>query len=98
MKYLLAQLDGQWILFFSAMLGGVVDYANKVMRGEKRLHLGAFVVHILSAVFFGWVVGTVVSGFDYAPDLVHAAGGVGGFLGVRVADLADVWLQRRKKD
>ena len=70
-----------------AAIGGLVDYLNQLQRGCKRWSVGGFVGHMLSAWFFGWLAGTIVSAFGYGPDFVAASGGMGGFLGVRLADL-----------
>ena len=47
-----------------------------------------FFVHLASAIFFGWLTGSLVEGLDYSHQAVASAGGIGGFLGTRVADLA----------
>ena len=46
-----------------------------------------FTVHLLSAVFFGWVCGSIAAGLGYGVHVISASSGIGGFLGVRVADL-----------
>ena len=75
---------GAWL---PGIMGGVVDYLNQVIRGEKKWSIYSLAVHLLSAGFFGWVVGSLVSGLDYDAGVIAASCGIGGFLGVRVADL-----------
>lgn len=70
-----------------AFIGGVVDFMNQVQRGDKRWSLFGFASHMLSAVFFGWFAGAVAFEFGYSPNMIAASGGLGGFLGVRLADL-----------
>lgn len=70
-----------------AVIGGIIDYLNQIQKGSKKWSITSFVVHLLSAVFFGWFVGTVVASLGYDAGLVAAAGGAGGFLGIRTADL-----------
>lgn len=70
-----------------ALIGGIVDYFNQIQRGDKKWSYIGFFIHLLSAVFFGWLVGLAANGFGYNANLVGAAGGMGGFLGVRIADL-----------
>jgi hypothetical protein len=87
MEKLLAQMADSISYWLPALAGGVVDYLNQLQRGSKTWSIAGFLIHLLSAVFFGWVTGTVTGGFDYSPNVVAAAGGMGGFLGVRIADL-----------
>lgn len=75
--------------------GGVVDYLNQLSRGERKWSLAGFAVHILSAVFFGYLAGSVATGLGYPPGICHSLGGLGGFLGTRLADLALMWLKNR---
>lgn len=70
-----------------AAIGGLVDYLNQLQRGCKKWSFKGFIGHMLSAWFFGWLAGTIISGFGYGSDFVAASGGMGGFLGVRLADL-----------
>lgn len=62
-----------------AAIGGLVDFLNKKRLGKIRYrHLP---VHMLTAIFFGWLLGNVTFGLTHSIDLVAAAGAVGGFLG-----------------
>jgi len=81
-------------LILAALCGGVVDYANQIYSGDKAFSVMSMLIHLLSAVFFGWVVGTAASGFGYGEDIIRGAGGLGGFLGVRVADILTIRLKK----
>lgn len=70
-----------------AAVGGLVDYLNQLQRGKKHWSLLGFIGHMASALFFGWLAGTLLFGFGYSEHLIAASGGMGGFLGVRLADL-----------
>lgn len=70
-----------------AAIGGLVDYLNQLQRGKKHWSVLGFFGHMISALFFGWLAGTLISGVNYSPNLIAASGGMGGFLGVRFADL-----------
>ncbi len=89
--------SGFWL---PPLIGGLVDYLNQVQRGDKKYSLFGFAIHLLSALFFGWFTGTIVAGFEYSVNIVAAAGGMGGFLGVRVADLIAYRFMKidRRKD
>lgn len=84
----------QYIL--PAVAGGIIDYLNQVQKGSKKWSVTSFMVHLLSAVFFGWLVGTVAASLGYDAGLVAAAGGAGGFLGIRTADLIAARFGRHK--
>ncbi len=88
MEQILSQAMSTSIYWAPALIGGLVDYANQVMRGDKKWSLTGFCVHIGSAMFFGWIAGMAAQGLDHKPGMIGAAGGMGGFLGVRLADLA----------
>ena len=75
---------GAWL---PGVIGGLIDYLNQIMRGEKKWSIFSFAVHIVSAGFFGWMTGTLAGGMDYSGDIILASCGLGGYLGVRVADL-----------
>ena len=68
--------------------GGVVDYLNKLQKGERHWSFVGFLVHLVSAMFFGWILFEVAIGWGYDGHLAGALSGLGGFLGTRVADLA----------
>ena len=88
---------GYWL---PALMGGVVDYCNQVQKGEKKWSIYGFGVHLLSAVFFGWLTGVAMGDFGYGAGVIAASGGIGGFLGVRVADLITYRFMKedRRKD
>lgn len=88
MKALLSQLLESAGYILPALLGGLIDYVNQLQSGRKSWAWGEFMVHLSSAVFFGWLTGLTASGLGYSVEIVAAAGGMGGFLGVRVADVA----------
>ena len=75
---------GVWL---PGIVGGLIDYLNQVLNGQKKGSVYSFVVHILSAGFFGWMTGALVGGLDYDAGVIAASCGLGGYLGVRVADL-----------
>ena len=77
----------QYGLHIAITIGGVVDYVNQVQRGDKCWNVMGFIIHLLNAVFFGWAVATLASGYEYNIEVVKVSGAVGAFLGVRVADL-----------
>lgn len=70
-----------------AVSGGVVDYLNQIQKGSKEWSFTGFAIHLSSAMFFGWLIGTIAGSLGYDGGLVAAAGGVGGFLGIRSIDL-----------
>ena len=79
-----AESMGYWL---PALIGGIVDYFNQLQRGDKTWSVFGFAIHLMSAVFFGWITGIAIADFGYEQGIVAASGGMGGFLGVRVADL-----------
>lgn len=87
LKTILTNIADTLQYWLPALAGGIVDYMNQIQRGSKKWSIYGFLVHLVSAVFFGWLIGMAAAGLSYAPSLVAAAGGMGGFLGVRVADL-----------
>jgi hypothetical protein len=87
MEKIFAQFYDAFVHLLPPLAGGVVDYLNQLQKGGKRWSLKGFAVHLLSAVFFGWMVGAAAGGLGYEVSTVAAAGGMGGFLGVRFADL-----------
>jgi len=93
----LVESAGYWL---PALTGGAVDYLNQVQRGDKKWSIYGFAVHLFSAIFFGWLVGTLTVALGYEAGVVAASGGMGGFLGVRAADLITYRLMRvdRRKD
>ena len=88
-------LIDQFLLWIPALMGGFVDYLNQIQRGEKVFSLFGFAVHLISAAFFGWATGMAAAGFEYDSNLVAVAGGFGGFLGVRLADLGMFWARKK---
>lgn len=85
-KYL-AELAEATKFWLPALIGGLVDYTNQVVRKTKRRGLVVGVTHIATAVFFGWMSATLVTGLDYAYDVAAASGGLGGYMGLRTAEL-----------
>ena len=87
---------GSVLFWLPPMLGGAVDYLNQVSKGQKKRSFKGFFMHILSALFFGWVCGRIAAGLGYEADLIYAAAGLGGFFGVRVADLLTHLVERTR--
>lgn len=85
-KELIIKFD-DLLALIPAILGGFIDYVNQLYNGQKSWSIAGFLVHLISACFFGWVVGSLAAGLHYNTHIIAAASGVGGFLGVRVADL-----------
>ena len=83
----LLQFFRDYELLIPAAIGGLVDYINQLYRKTNVWSIVGFCVHLSSAVFFGWLTGSLVGGLDYSAQAVASAGGIGGFLGTRVADL-----------
>jgi uncharacterized membrane protein len=75
------------VYLLPAAIGGLVDYMNQVQNGKRKWQFFQFCIHIFSAAFFGWMVGSFVAELGYQQGFSSAAAGFGGFLGVRVADL-----------
>ena len=90
------RLMSQAELWAPAAIGGILDYVNQLQRGSKNWNFTGFFVHLFSAIFFGWVTGMLAGGFDYDAQIIAAAGGIGGFLGVRIADLIVLAANRFK--
>ena len=88
-------------LIIPALIGGVVDYLNQINNGKKSRSFFGFVVHGFSAMFFGWLAGSITMSLGYTEvHTISAAGGFGGFMGVRLSDLIIrlIGVERRKKD
>lgn len=85
-----------------AIAGGIVDYLNQIQRGDKNWSIIGFLVHMLSALFFGWFAGSLAAEMGYSSNIIASCGGLGGFLGVRLADLVIYRVfkidQRMRKD
>ena len=82
--------------FLPAIFGGVIDYLNQWLRGDKKWSVVGFISHMLSAAFFGWMCFEAAIGWQYDGHIAGALSGLGGFLGVRVADLALLVFKRPK--
>lgn len=78
-----------------ALIGGAVDYANQVARGVRVPGFIDFVVHSVSAVFFGWMLGLLAGEHGMGQSAVTAAIGFGGYMGTRTADF--LFGYRKKK-
>jgi hypothetical protein len=87
LNHLVTFFDETVIAGIPAFAGGIVDYLNQLQKGTKKWSCFSFMTHVSSALFFGWVCGSIASGMNYSVDIVASSGGMGGFLGVRVADL-----------
>ena len=100
MKALISQMLDTAGYILPALLGGIIDYINQLQSGRKSWAPAEFVAHLASAVFFGWLTGLTASGLGYNVEIVAAAGGMGGFLGVRIADVAThrlaAWGKRKR--
>ena len=90
----LLQFFRDYELIIPAAVGGLVDYMNQLYRKTSVWSIIGFCVHLSSAIFFGWLTGSLVEGLDYSHQAVASAGGIGGFLGTRVADLAVAVVNR----
>jgi hypothetical protein len=96
MKLLITLLDNAFF-WLPALLGGLVDYFNQLIKGHKKWSKGGFFVHLSSALFFGWMCGSTADGLEHSPHIIAAAGGMGGFFGVRVADLLTYKLTGQRR-
>lgn len=83
---------GFWL---TGIAGGLVDYFNQVNRNERKWSIFGLIVHLSSAVFFCFIVGKIALGLHYSPEIALGVGGLGGFFGTRVADLATAWVGKR---
>jgi len=81
-----------WIAPF---VGGLLDYWHQVQTGQRKPTLWSFVLHVGMAMFFGWICGLCAKGGGWGYEWSLAAAGLGGFLGVRLADLLYFWLSKR---
>ena len=82
------------LVWVYAAIGGVCDYLNQLRSGKKRWSAVGCVLHISTACFFGWMLSRFTTGLGYSPDIVGAAAGMGGFLGTRVAEIAQSILKK----
>lgn len=96
---IVAALAKKGAILIPALMGGLVDYLNQLQAGRKSYKFSGLLIHLVSALFFGWAVGVSAAELSYSKDFVSVAGGAGGFLGVRVADLVAIWISgdRRRK-
>lgn len=65
-----------------AAFGGLVDFLERWQSGRKPRR--RFVPHMLAAMFFGWLLGTLAFEYTQSVGMVAACGGLGGFLGPRL--------------
>ncbi len=70
----------------AASIGGVLDFVTQVRAGIKTWSIIGFLLHVASAMFFGWVLGQLAINYFTAPGTYNAWAGLGGFLGTRVID------------
>ena len=70
-----------------AFIGGLLDYARQIQQKIREFNFAALTLHCAAALFFGWVVNTWTVEMGYSVEAAKAAGGVGGWIGVRLADL-----------
>lgn len=78
-----------------ALSGGLVDYLTQVKRGSTRGTFTGILIHLVSAGFFGWLVGESVIALGYSLELYSVSCGVGGLLGTRVAEIAMFIVYRK---
>lgn len=78
-----------------SVMGGALDYFRQIQTGEKMWSLASLLLHLNMAAFFGAICWAITTGLGYEGLIAGAASGLGGFLGVRVADLATMWLGRK---
>ncbi len=70
-----------------AFIGGLLDYARQIQQKIRKFNIAALCLHCAAAIFFGWVVNTWTVELGYSVEAAKASGGVGGWIGVRFADL-----------
>ena len=70
---------------------------NQIARGTKRPSWASALIHLASAVFFGWLTGKVGIALGYSDDWTGVLSGAGGYLGVRLADYSTLILDARAK-
>jgi hypothetical protein len=81
-----------WFWLFP-LSGGFVDWVSLVLRGLKPSHppLKMFLfltAHLCTAVFFGVLCVFTAAALGYGDYMaLGAAGGMGGFLGIRLVDI-----------
>jgi hypothetical protein len=78
-----------------ALAGGLVDYLYQIRRGAKKHGCEAIAAHLVSAAFFGWLVHGSGAALGYGGEWGGPLAGIGGYLGVRVADMGLLIAQRR---
>lgn len=83
----IAFVNAKYAILMPALIGGLVDYLNQIQNGKRTWNLIDLSIHLLSALFFGWAAGVLAAEMQYSKDMISAAGGAGGFLGVRLADM-----------
>ena len=96
MKSIIIAVTDSVMFWLPPLVGGVVDYLHQIASGKKTLSFIGLAVHMVAALFFGWLCGTIAAGLEYSVNLVYAAAGLGGYLGVRVADLIGILANRIK--
>lgn len=79
------------------IVGGVLDYLNQLMSGKRRWEFLSFVLHSVTATFFGWAAIWITLGLGYEYHMAGGVAGLGGFLGTRTIDIIQKFVASRRK-
>lgn len=79
-----------------SLAGGLADYLSQVKRGSTRGTFTGMLVHLFAAGFVGWMVGDFILAAGYGREFYSVSCGIGGLLGVRVAEVVLFVVNRHK--
>lgn len=70
-----------------SLAGGLVDYLTTIGQDNRVYTITGILVHLLSAGFFGWMVGELVLVASPESGAYSVACGIGGLMGTRIGEI-----------
>jgi len=80
-----------------AVLGGLMNYLDKLRKGEHKFKLLPFIVDLAISGFAGLLVALLAISAELKPELVYALTGIAGHLGARGIFLLQLWITKKLK-
>lgn len=85
----------QFEFLFPALVGGLVDYIAQIKSSPHGCTLIGIASHLVSAGFFGWLLGEIAVSIGQAETGYGVACGIGGLLGTRVSEVIIFVINRK---
>lgn len=77
-----------FLYFVVVVIASIISYANKLSAGKTTFSFLGGLVHFITSVFFGWIIGQMAFYAGYTePGQIMIAASMGSYLGDKVIDL-----------